>query len=162
MKRRVLSFLLIFAMLLSVMPTAAFAAGDSAVEEAASEVEDSAVPVRSMGEESAPSEEFVSAEDPAPAEEDPEPSEEPAPSEEPEEYEILVFEETNPVAVMSVPNGTQFADLDLPETLTAVVETPGAADADFVDATPGATAFQPLSAGSGNRYRSARAGKSAA
>ena len=42
MKRRVLSFLLIFAMLLSVMPTAAFAAGDSAVEEAASEAEDSA------------------------------------------------------------------------------------------------------------------------
>ena len=87
MKRRVLSFLLIFAMLLSVMPTAAFAAGDSAVEEAASEAEDSAVPVGSMGEESAPSEEFVSAEDPAPAEEapapaeeDPEPSEEPAPS----------------------------------------------------------------------------------
>lgn len=144
MKRRILSFLLIFAMLLSVMPTAAFAAGDSAVEEAASEAEDSAVPVGSMGEESAPLEEFVSAEDPAPAEEDPEPSEEPAPSEEPEEYEILVFEETNPVAVMSVPNGTQFADLDLPETLTAVVEIPGAADADFVDATPGATDYQAL------------------
>ena len=137
MKRRILSFLLLFALLLSVMPTAAFATDDSALDEAASVVDVSDAPEETAEEAPDPSEE------PAPTEE-PAPSEEPQEPEEPEEFRILSYEETDPAVILSVPNGTVFDELDLPATLTAVVEIPGAADADFVDANPGSTYYSAL------------------
>ena len=102
MKRRVLSFLLLFALLLSVMPTAAFATDDSALDEAASVVDVPDAPEETAEEAPDPSEE------PAPTEE-PAPSEEPQEPEEPEEFRILSYEETE----RSVPTENVASPVDM-------------------------------------------------